>query len=88
MINSLNHDFDFLWCLQGMHSPDAAPVNRVTDLSLDSRKARQYLPFLTRQRDIRAVVEYVFSGSRFKVRPSVRPPGARRGEARTARRVD
>lgn len=59
---------------KGIHSPsEAPPAPRITDLSLDSKKARQYLPFLLRQRDIRAVVEYVFSGSRFKVR--LRRPG-------------
>lgn len=54
---------------KGVHAPgEAPPPPRVTDLSLDARKARSYLPHLQREADVRAVVEYVFSGSRFKVR--------------------
>lgn len=54
---------------KGLHVPsgEAPPPARVTDLSLDARKARSYLPHLRRESDVRAVVEYVFSGSRFKV---------------------
>ena len=55
---------------KGLHAggDSAPPPPRVTDLSLDARKARSYLPHLQRESDVRAVVEYVFSGSRFKVR--------------------
>lgn len=53
---------------KGMFSGGPAPLPpRVTDLSLDSKKARSYLPHLQREAAVRAVVEYVFSGSRFKV---------------------
>jgi len=53
---------------KGMYSGGAAPPPpRVTDLSLDAKKARSYLPHLQRETDVRAVVEYVFSGSRFKL---------------------
>lgn len=54
---------------KGLHAggDSAPPPPRVTDLSLDARKARSYLPHLQRESDVRAVVEYVFSGSRFKV---------------------
>jgi staphylococcal nuclease domain-containing protein 1 len=53
---------------KGIHSPDSPGLPRVTDLSLDHKKARTHLPFLQRQTDLRAIVEYVFAGSRFKVR--------------------
>ena len=54
---------------KGLHAgaDSAPPPARVTDLSLDARKARSYLPHLQREADVRAVVDYVFSGSRFKV---------------------
>ncbi|TMW64988.1 hypothetical protein Poli38472_009155 [Pythium oligandrum] len=46
---------------------DAPPEQRYTDLSFDSTKAKQYLPFLTREKNIRAIVEYVYSGTRVKL---------------------
>lgn len=55
---------------KGIHSTETPPLPRITDLSLDSKKARTHLPFFQRQTDLRAIVEYVFAGSRFKVRTS------------------
>lgn len=54
---------------KGLHSTKAAPPTerRVTDLCFDSTKAKQYLPFLTREKNARAVVEHVYSGSRVKL---------------------
>jgi hypothetical protein len=54
---------------KGVWAPDEkAPVFYVTDVTqLDSNKARQYLPYLKRAGRQRAVVDYEFSGSRFKV---------------------
>lgn len=54
---------------KGVWAPDEkAPVFYVTDVTqLDANKARQYLPYLKRNGKQRAVVDYEFSGSRFKV---------------------
>ena len=50
----------------------AAPrAHRLTDLCGDSKKAKTYVNFLVRQGNVKAVVEHVFGGSRFKVRRSV-----------------
>ena len=53
----------------GIHSGKAPPPPPKTlDLSGDAKRARAYLPFLTRQKSHKAFVETVFSGSRFKLR--------------------
>jgi len=52
---------------KGMHKPGPAPVTRITDLTNNKKQALQYLPFLQRQRTVKAYVDYVFAGSRFKV---------------------
>nr|XP_004235862.1 ribonuclease TUDOR 1 [Solanum lycopersicum] len=53
---------------KGIHSPKEAPVMHVTDLlTAASKKARDFLPFLQRNRRMSAVVEYVLSGHRFKL---------------------
>ncbi|OIT04627.1 PREDICTED: ribonuclease TUDOR 1-like [Nicotiana attenuata] len=53
---------------KGMHSPKEPPVMHVTDLLAGSaKKARDFLPFLQRNRRMSAVVEYVLSGHRFKL---------------------
>ncbi len=51
----------------GMYSGKEAPEHRYTDLCFDSNKARQYLPFLTREKTMKAVVESVYAAHRFKV---------------------
>ncbi|KAI9911856.1 hypothetical protein PsorP6_009679 [Peronosclerospora sorghi] len=52
-----------------LHSSKEAPPTerRVTDLCFDATKAKQFLPFLTRERSTRAVVEHVYSGTRMKL---------------------
>ena len=50
-----------------MNGGEGSPPARITDLSFDAKKARSYLPSLQRESDLRAIVEFVFSGSRFKV---------------------
>ncbi|KAF3629234.1 hypothetical protein FXO38_06793 [Capsicum annuum] len=53
---------------RGIHSPKEPPVMHVTDLlTASSKKARDFLPFLQRNRRMCAVVEYVLSGHRFKL---------------------
>lgn len=52
---------------KGMHSGKESPERRFTDLCFDATKAKQYLPFLTREKTIRAVVEYIYSGTRVKL---------------------
>ncbi|KAG8388177.1 hypothetical protein BUALT_Bualt02G0098700 [Buddleja alternifolia] len=52
---------------KGMHSAKEPPIRHVTDLLTASKKAKDFLPFLQRNRRMPAVIEYVFSGHRFKV---------------------
>mmetsp|Transcript_28764 Transcript_28764/g.37765 ORF Transcript_28764/g.37765 Transcript_28764/m.37765 type:complete len:904 (+) Transcript_28764:127-2838(+) len=52
---------------KGMHKGTPPPVTRVTDLTQNKKQAIQYLPFLQRQRTVKAYIDYVFAGSRFKV---------------------
>lgn len=54
--------------LKGVHGssqPNAPP--RINDVSTDGKKAKQLLPSLQRTRVHKAIVEHVFTGSRFKV---------------------
>ncbi|KAF0692996.1 Aste57867_15990 [Aphanomyces stellatus] len=52
---------------RGMFSGKPSPEARVTDLCFDGNKAKQYVPFLQREKTMRAVVEQVYAGNRFKV---------------------
>lgn len=54
---------------KNLHSSKEAPPTerRVTDLCFDATKAKQFLPFLTRERGTRAVVEHVYSATRVKL---------------------
>ncbi|XP_051119159.1 ribonuclease TUDOR 2-like [Andrographis paniculata] len=53
---------------KGMHSAKDPPVRHVTDLTTaPAKKAKDFLPFLQRNRRMPAVVEYVLSGHRFKL---------------------
>ncbi|KAL3512036.1 hypothetical protein ACH5RR_024753 [Cinchona calisaya] len=53
---------------KGIHSAKDPPVMHITDLlTAPSKKARDFLPFLQRNRRMPAVVEYVLSGHRFKL---------------------
>uniref|UniRef100_A0A7N0VE85 Ribonuclease n=1 Tax=Kalanchoe fedtschenkoi TaxID=63787 RepID=A0A7N0VE85_KALFE len=51
---------------KGIHSAKDPPVMHITDLTVSSKKTRDFLPFLQRKR-MPAVVEYVLSGHRFKL---------------------
>ncbi|RLN05782.1 hypothetical protein BBO99_00002830 [Phytophthora kernoviae] len=53
---------------KNLHSNKDAPSTerRVTDLCFDATKAKQFLPFLTRERSTRAVVEHVYSATRIE----------------------
>merc|ERR1719412_176519 len=51
---------------KGMYSKNA-PNRRITDLAGDVNKSKQFLPFLQRAGRMQAVVEFVASGSRFRV---------------------
>ncbi|CAK9163201.1 unnamed protein product [Ilex paraguariensis] len=53
---------------KGIHSAKDPPVMHITDLlTASAKKARDFLPFLQRNRRMPAVVEYVLSGHRFKL---------------------
>nr|NP_001125262.1 staphylococcal nuclease domain-containing protein 1 [Pongo abelii]CAH90500.1 hypothetical protein [Pongo abelii] len=52
---------------KGLHSKKEVPIHRVADISGDTQKAKQFLPFLQRAGRSEAVVEYVVSGSRLKL---------------------
>jgi staphylococcal nuclease domain-containing protein 1 len=53
---------------KGVHSARDPPVMHVQDLTTaNNKKARDFLPFLQRLRRVPAIVEYVFSGHRFKL---------------------
>uniref|UniRef100_A0AAY4C3L9 Staphylococcal nuclease domain-containing protein n=1 Tax=Denticeps clupeoides TaxID=299321 RepID=A0AAY4C3L9_9TELE len=52
---------------KGLHSKKEIPIHRVADISGETQKAKQFLPFLQRAGRSEAVVEHVFSGSRLKL---------------------
>ncbi|KAJ0536778.1 putative micrococcal nuclease [Helianthus annuus] len=53
---------------KGIHSAKDPPSMHVTDLlTTSAKKAKDFLPFLQRNRRMTAVVEYVLSGHRFKL---------------------
>merc|ERR1719323_2700932 len=52
---------------KGMHSTKNIPTRRIADLAGDVNKSKQFLPFLQRAGRMQAVVEFVASGSRFRV---------------------
>ena len=52
---------------KGLHSKKDPPAHRIADLSGDVSKSRQFLPFLQRAGRSNAVVEFVASGSRFRL---------------------
>jgi staphylococcal nuclease domain-containing protein 1 len=51
---------------KGLHSSAAAPSKKTNDLT-DPKRAKEYVGFLQRSGSMKAVVDYVFSGSRFKL---------------------
>ncbi|KAI5808391.1 hypothetical protein BZA77DRAFT_362519 [Pyronema omphalodes] len=52
---------------KGIHSPKAPQTAKMIEASETLQKAKSYLSFLQRQKKVPAVVDYVASGSRFKV---------------------
>ncbi|KAI9008144.1 hypothetical protein BC832DRAFT_583239 [Gaertneriomyces semiglobifer] len=52
---------------KGIHSQKDAPLHRIGDASASAAKARQFLPFLQRSGRVSGVVDYVSSGSRFRI---------------------
>ncbi|KAK6335863.1 hypothetical protein TWF730_003238 [Orbilia blumenaviensis] len=52
---------------KGLHNPKAPAPKPVVDASESEQKAKTHLSFLSRQRRIPAVVDYIASGSRFKL---------------------
>lgn len=54
---------------RGIHTTkkDAIPVHRVTDISGDAVKAKQFLPSFQRAQKVEAIVEFVASGSRLRL---------------------
>uniref|UniRef100_A0ACD6A4E4 Uncharacterized protein n=1 Tax=Avena sativa TaxID=4498 RepID=A0ACD6A4E4_AVESA len=71
-----SHYFDVLLAAQsraekakkGLHSEKLPPAMHITDLTMvNAKKAKDFLPFLQRNRRHTAIVEYIFSGHRFKL---------------------
>ena len=52
---------------KGLHDKKNVPVHRVSDMSGNSVKCKQFLPFLQRAGRMSGLVEFVASGSRFRV---------------------
>ena len=52
---------------KGMWSPKAPQTSKMVEASESIQKAKSYLSFLQRQRRVPAIVDFVSSGSRFKV---------------------
>ena len=52
---------------KGVHSKKDAPTHRISEVSGDAAKAKQFLPFLQRAGRINGIVEFVASGSRLRV---------------------
>ena len=50
-----------------MHDKKAERSRRIADVSGDVAKSKQFLPFLQRAGKMQGVVEFVASGSRFRV---------------------
>jgi len=52
---------------KGMHDKKNIPTHRVTDMTGNVTKCKQFLPFLQRAGRMQGLVEFVASGSRFRV---------------------
>jgi len=52
---------------KGLHDKKNTPVHRVSDMTGKLDKCKQFLPFLKRAGRMQGLVEYVASGSRFRV---------------------
>ncbi|KAJ6257529.1 hypothetical protein Dda_7314 [Drechslerella dactyloides] len=53
--------------LKGLHNPNAPAPKPIVDASESEQKAKAHLAFLSRQKKIPAVVDYIAAGSRFKL---------------------
>lgn len=51
----------------GVHSPKEPSIMKIADVSGDANKAKQFLPFLQKSDRLDALVEFVSSGSRFRL---------------------
>ena len=65
-IKSLNNYFP-PHCTPGIHSKKHPPITRVTDTSSDIQKSKQFLPFYIRSGRIEGIIEFISSGSRFRI---------------------
>lgn len=52
---------------KGMHDKKHQPARRIADVAGDVTKSKQFLPFLQRAGRMQAIVEFVASGSRFRL---------------------
>eukprot|EP01138_Halocafeteria_seosinensis_P007850 gb/GECG01008020.1/.p1 GENE.gb/GECG01008020.1/~~gb/GECG01008020.1/.p1 ORF type:complete len:921 (+),score=174.17 gb/GECG01008020.1/:1-2763(+) len=52
---------------KGMQGKKPAPKHRLTNLTMDTQKAKNFFPFLQRAGKMRAIVDYVVSGGRVKL---------------------
>ena len=52
---------------KGLHDKKNVPTHRVSDMSGNAVKCKQFLPFLQRAGRMSGLVEFVASGSRFRV---------------------
>ena len=52
---------------KNMHSGKTPPVMRINDISRSAQKAKSLFPFLQRNRNTKAIVEYVYSASRLRL---------------------
>ncbi|KAJ3018543.1 hypothetical protein HKX48_002822 [Thoreauomyces humboldtii] len=52
---------------KGIHSTKEAPLHRISDASANVAKAKQFFPFLQRSGTVTGVVDFVSSGSRFRI---------------------
>jgi staphylococcal nuclease domain-containing protein 1 len=52
---------------KNMHSAKGAPAVRLNDISRNAPKAKAFLPFLTRSKSTKAIVEFVYSATRLRL---------------------
>ena len=52
---------------KNMHSGKTPPVMRINDISRSAQKAKSLFPFLQRNRNTKAIVEYVYSATRLRL---------------------
>lgn len=50
-----------------IHSSKDAPIVRINDISRSAHKAKAFFPFLQRNRNTKAIVEYVYSATRLRL---------------------